>query len=161
MKPWFWTFGLQNSERINFYYFACMLSHFSCVQLFATKGTIACHASLSMGFSRQYWSELPCPLPGDFSWPRDRACISYVDLPWQCSLPLVPPGKPSVILSLSICGNLLWQLLETNIDGFSFVFRFRIGWGKKEVDPKTEIKGTPILRRKHHCDWERAIREVR
>ena len=28
--------------------------------------TVACQASLSMGFSRQeYWSGLPCPTPGD------------------------------------------------------------------------------------------------
>ena len=134
MKPWFWTFGLQNSERINFYYFACMLSHFSCVQLFATKCTIACHTSLSMGFSRQYWSELPCPLPGDFSWPRDRACISYVDLPWQCSLPLVPPGKPSVILSLSICGNLLDSIRKP----------IQPPWGCKEAKPCTCEKNTHL-----------------
>ena len=31
-----------------------------------TLWTVACQASLSMGFSRQeYWSELPCPPPGD------------------------------------------------------------------------------------------------
>ena len=41
---------------------ACMLSHFSRVQLFATLWTIACQAPLSMGSSRQeYWSGLPCP----------------------------------------------------------------------------------------------------
>ena len=34
--------------------------------LFATLWTVACQASLSMGFSRQgYWSGLPCPSPGD------------------------------------------------------------------------------------------------
>ena len=39
------------------------LSH---VQLFATLWTVACQASLSMGFSRQeYWSGLPFPSPGD------------------------------------------------------------------------------------------------
>ena len=45
---------------------ACMLSHFSGVQLCATPWPVACPAPLSMGFSRQeYWSELPCPPPGD------------------------------------------------------------------------------------------------
>jgi len=40
-----------------------VLSH---VQLFATPGAVARQAPLSMGFSRQeYWSELPCPPPGD------------------------------------------------------------------------------------------------
>ena len=32
----------------------------------ATPRTVACHAPLSMGFSRQeYWSALPFPSPGD------------------------------------------------------------------------------------------------
>ena len=39
---------------------------FSRVQLFETPWTLARQAPLSMGFSRQeYWSGLPCPLPGD------------------------------------------------------------------------------------------------
>ena len=54
--------------------------------------TVAYQAPLSMGFSRQeYWSRLPCPLPGD-SQPRDRTQVSRglkVD-----SLPSEPPGKP-------------------------------------------------------------------
>ena len=45
---------------------ACALSHFSCVQLFATLWTVACQAPLSMGFSRQEnRSGLLCPPPGD------------------------------------------------------------------------------------------------
>ena len=44
----------------------CMLSHFSCVQLFATLWTIACQAPLSMGLSRQeHWSGLLYPPLGD------------------------------------------------------------------------------------------------
>ena len=44
---------------------ACVLRHFSHVQLFATLRTVACQAPLSMGFSRQeYWSGLPCTSPG-------------------------------------------------------------------------------------------------
>ena len=40
------------------------------VQLFGTLWTAAHQAPLSMGFSRQeYWSELPCPPPGDLSHP--------------------------------------------------------------------------------------------
>ena len=36
------------------------------VQLFVTPWTVACQASLSMGFPRQeYWSGLPFPPPGD------------------------------------------------------------------------------------------------
>ena len=41
-------------------FFVCILSHVSCVWLFATQCTVACQASLSMGFSRQeYWNGLP------------------------------------------------------------------------------------------------------
>ena len=44
----------------------CVLNRFSCVQVFATPWTIALQAPLSMGFPRQeYWSGLPCLLPGD------------------------------------------------------------------------------------------------
>ena len=51
-----------------------MLSPFSHVQLFATPWTVACQVPLSMGFSRQeYWSGLPCPLPGESSQPRSPA----------------------------------------------------------------------------------------
>ena len=42
-----------------------MLSHFSCIQLFATLWTVALQAPLTMGFSRQEdWSGLPWPPPG-------------------------------------------------------------------------------------------------
>ena len=40
------------------------------VQLFATPGTIAYQAPLSMKFSRQeYWNGLPFPSPGDLPYP--------------------------------------------------------------------------------------------
>ena len=43
-----------------------VLSCFYRVWFFATQWTIAHQAPLSMGFFRQeYWSELPCPRPGD------------------------------------------------------------------------------------------------
>ena len=43
-----------------------MLSHFSCVRLFATPRTVACQALLSVGFSRQEcWSRLPFSSPVD------------------------------------------------------------------------------------------------
>ena len=45
---------------------ACMLSHFSRVQLFVTLSTVARQAPPSVGFSRQEsWSGLPRPSPGD------------------------------------------------------------------------------------------------
>ena len=43
----------------------CVLSCFSCVQLFGTLWTVAYQVPLSMGFSGQeYWSGLPYPPPG-------------------------------------------------------------------------------------------------
>ena len=41
-----------------------ILSHLSCVQLFATPWTAAQQAPLSMGFSRkEYWNGVPLPSP--------------------------------------------------------------------------------------------------
>ena len=46
--------------------YACVLSHFSHIRLFATQWTVAHQAPLYIGFSRQeYWRGLPCPSPGD------------------------------------------------------------------------------------------------
>ena len=45
---------------------AYTLRHFGHALLFLTPWTVACHVSLSVGFSRQeYWSMLPCPPAGD------------------------------------------------------------------------------------------------
>ena len=59
---------------------------------------VACQAPLSMGFSRQeYWRGLPCPSPGFLPDPGIRPACLMSDLHWQTgSLPLVPPGKPSI-----------------------------------------------------------------
>ena len=44
----------------------CVLSHFSLVQLFVTLWTVDGQAPLLLGFSsKEYWSELPFPSPGD------------------------------------------------------------------------------------------------
>ena len=48
-----------------------VLSHCSCVQLFATLRAVACQAPLPMGFFRQeYWNGLPCCPPGDLPNPE-------------------------------------------------------------------------------------------
>ena len=79
--------------------FIYVLSHFSCVQLFATAWTVARQIFLSMGFSRQeYWSELPFPSPEDLLDPGSNWCL-LVLLNWQVgSLPLAPPGKSRIYL---------------------------------------------------------------
>ena len=44
----------------------CVLSHFSCVQLFLALWTVANRSPLPMGFSQQeYWSGLPGEDPGN------------------------------------------------------------------------------------------------
>ena len=70
----------------------CMLSHFSCVRLFATLWTVAHQAPLSMGFSRQeYLSGFPCPPPGDLLNPGIKA-VSLMSPALQAdSLPLASP----------------------------------------------------------------------
>ena len=91
LSPLIWTTGLERmlwvlpiwlfllTEPVNFcqYSFplclccwgerhACVLSHFSHVQLFATLWAITPQVPLTRGFSRQeHWSALPCPPPGD------------------------------------------------------------------------------------------------
>ena len=66
------TSALQGTLRqVETPYIVCMLSHFSCVQLFVTLWIVAHQALLSMGFSRQdYWNALPCPPPRDLPNPR-------------------------------------------------------------------------------------------
>ena len=67
-----------------------MLSHFSCVQLSVTLGTVAHQTPLSMKSSRQkYWSGLPCHPPGDLLDPGiKRASPKF----WQVdSLPTLYP----------------------------------------------------------------------
>ena len=75
---------------------ACVLSHSSRVQLFATLWTIARQAPLSMAFSRQeYWSGLHALLQGIFLIQGLNLHLVYL-LHWQAdSLLLVPPGKSS------------------------------------------------------------------
>ena len=63
------------------------------VRLFVTPWTIACQASLSMGFSRQeYWSGEPFSSPGDLPNPgiEPESPALQAD-----TLPSQPPGKPS------------------------------------------------------------------
>ena len=65
-----WCHTYTHTHKHNIAY-GCMLNHFSHVWLFAIPWTVACQASLSLGFSRQeYWRGLPFPSPGDLPDPR-------------------------------------------------------------------------------------------
>ena len=78
--------NLEKNIYIYIYTRACVLSRFTCVQLFATLWTVALQAPLSMGFSSQViWSELPGPPAGDLPNPG----ILYPQL-LHCRLILYP-----------------------------------------------------------------------
>ena len=69
-----------------------------------------CSPPGTMGFSRQeYWSGLPCPLPGDLVDLGIKPASLTSNLHWQAgSLPLVPPGKlggqkASVCVCVCVC----------------------------------------------------------
>ena len=65
----------------------CAKSLQSCLTLLSLW-TVACHAPLSMGFSRQeYWSGLPFPSPGDLPNPGIKPSVTD-------SLPLSYQGSP-------------------------------------------------------------------
>ena len=83
-----------------------MLSCFSRVQLFVILWTVACQASLSMGFSRQeYWNTgrilewVAMPSSRGSSRPRDQTLISYIT--WIGRWVLHHLGSPHDI----VCGN--------------------------------------------------------
>ena len=68
-----------------------LLSH---IRLFAAPWTVACQASLSIGFSRQeYWSVLPFPFPGDLPTPRFKPGSPTLQAD---SLPTDPPGNSQI-----------------------------------------------------------------
>ena len=68
---------------------------------FATPGTVALQAPLSMAFSRQeYWSGLPFPSPGDLLHPGIEP-VSPVSLALAAGFfTTVPPGKPMYICAV-------------------------------------------------------------
>ena len=70
----------------------CVLRRFSHVQLFLTLRTVACLAPLSVGFSKQeYWSGLPCHLPGDLPDPAiEPASLMSLALKYREPLQLAP-----------------------------------------------------------------------
>ena len=75
--------------------YACTLSHFSSIWLSVTPWTVACQVPLSMRFSRQeYWSELPCPPPGDIPSPGIKPVSPGSPALQADSSPAEQPGKP-------------------------------------------------------------------
>ena len=76
-----------------------VLSCFS-VRLFMPPWTVVHQAPLSMEFSRQeYWSGLPCPLPGDLHDPG----IEPASPALQVDSPLSNKGQSKVMMKLYLC----------------------------------------------------------
>ena len=70
----------------------CMLIR---VQLFVTPWTVAHQALLSVQFFRQeYWSQLPCPSPGDLPNPGIKPMSPVSPALAAGFLTTMPPGKP-------------------------------------------------------------------
>ena len=97
-------------------------SHLSRVQLFATPWTLACLASLPMGFPKQeYLSGLPFPTPGDLPNPEVKLTSPALAGGFFTT---EPPGKPQCAewagtiqrriarVYRAVCGSrsiLIWQ----------------------------------------------------
>ena len=82
-------------------YWKVKVKSLSCVWLFATPWTVAYHAPLSMGFSRQkYWSGLPFLEPS--------LILQYITQPTSGSS-VNPVANPSVKLQII---SRLWHLLH-------------------------------------------------
>ena len=102
-----------STPSCQFQMWACLLSLFSRVQLFATLWIVACQALLSMRFSRQaYWSGLPCLPPGDLPNPGSESRYPALQAD---SLPSEPPGKPKPATIFPYLGNVTAsQLIKYN-----------------------------------------------
>ena len=113
----------------------CVLSHLSCVRLFATPWTVAGQAPLFMGFSRQeYWSGLPCPPPGDL--PNQGIEPRFLCLlHWQAgSLPLAPPWKAHVPHQKpKYVSRLQLEIRSAFVLFFAFMLRKCRYWIRKHV----------------------------
>ena len=125
---------------------ACVLSHFSCVQLYETLRTAAHQALLSVGIIQARileWVAMPSSRAS--SRPRDQTHISCL-LHWQVgSLPLALPGKPQSVLAPSIIifpncfgYQTRWYLRGTKVQPAGGLGRLTLsvcGLGEKRLRP--------------------------
>ena len=107
----------------------CVASYFSCVWLFATPWTVACRASLSMGFSRQkYWSGLSCPpfrdlpdilllllLLSRFS--RVRLCATHRRQPTRLPVPGILQARTLEWVAISFSNAWKWKVKVKSLSG--------------------------------------------
>ena len=143
----FWIINLSRFMLRTVCVYAQLLSY---IQLFVTPWTVALQAPLSMGISRQeYWSGLPCPLPGDLLDPRIQPAsppapaLQVDSYPWaskEASYVAADSVHPWEVVSLGFIyiAVLSWNFLflerwkkhlikiSRNQDIFLFFFFFRI-----------------------------------
>ena len=91
---------------------ACMLSCFSCVQLYMTLWCSPPGGSSVLGILRgRILGWVAISSSRGSSRPRDQTRASYVYLHWQAgSLPLAPPGKPDVLAASNVISIILDQI---------------------------------------------------
>ena len=138
---------------------ACVLSHFSHVQLFATLWTEASQAPLSMEFSKNTRVGCHALLQGIF--PTQGSNPSLLCLQhWQMgSLPITPPRKPSTFIkpvscrlpetSLQIWEPQLWELpsvIQSWLSGPGAMGRERNEWTAS--DPSDSVS---LAHKRDHC----------
>ena len=111
--------------NIYIYRYACVLSHFSHIRLFATQWTVAHQAPLSMGLSRQeYWSGLHALLQGIFLTQGLNWCLLCL-LHWQTgSLLLGPPGRPHIYVCVCVCVCVCMCILFYTLFHYRLLTRF-------------------------------------
>ena len=124
-----------------YYSLLCCVLPLSRVWVFVTLWTLACHAPLSVRFSRQaYWSGLPCPPPGDLPKPRIES--------WHPALRQIPyhlscQGNVTILVStLLFISTLLVSCLVRSQFMYSFLreqyeassgWSTLFGWMNKEI----------------------------
>ena len=102
----YWKSTLCQIHSLTFIMCSAVLSHFSCVQLFATLWTVAHQAPLPIGFSwQEYWSGLSFPFPGDLPNPGMEPASLVSCIGKQGSWLLAPPGKATLTM-LDLKGSL-------------------------------------------------------
>ena len=86
-----------------------MLSHFSCVQLFAPLWTAALQAPLSLGVPRQeHWSGLPFPSPGELPHPGIE--------PTSPASPALQGDSLPLSHRKSQHGSQIWHVFKENVN---------------------------------------------
>ena len=112
----------------------CVCQVASILSSSVTLWTVACHAPLSMGFSRQeYFSGLPCPPPGDLSDPGIKLASPVAPALQVDSLPLSHWGKSFIPSLVQI------KHFHISIEVAVFINIALCNWQERYQENSTEI----------------------